>query len=137
MLMSTATAAQASNDESITDELGTHASSEVNMPSGVPRSGICGNSNEYGGGFQTNLGANWSDLAARSGLCRAGQANGSWGIGSLFYVSRETNGEFICRSRLDQMGTDVWFKTDKDYSWSGGTSDGRWQYGTNGTCRLY
>lgn len=135
MLAGTATAAHASNDPNdamVTDSLGTHASDEADMPpeSSFARSqGSCGSWSEYGGGFHTSLGGRWTELAARSGPCRAGGANGSWGTGSRFYISRETNGEFICRSRAQGIGSNVWFKTDKGFSWSGGTNATRWQQG--------
>lgn len=137
-LVGTATAAQASDDEMVTDRLGTHSSSAVDMPpdsSGTNQlyaASSCGTWSEYGGGFNTSLGGGWELLAVRSGPCRAGEATGDgWGTGSRFHVSRETNGEFICRSRLQGIGTAVWFKTDRGFSWSGGTSDARWKSGCN------
>lgn len=137
-LVGTATAAHASSDGVVTDSLGTHDSGAVDMPpdsSGTTRRSAvssCGTWSEYGGGFNTSLGGGWRELAVRSGPCRAAGANGDgWGTGSRFHVSRETDGEFICRSRLQGIGTAVWFKTDRGFSWSGGTSDPRWKHGCN------
>lgn len=87
----------------------------------------CGGFTRYGGGFSTSLGSGWSYLAARKGPCRAADSNGGWGTGSRFYVEREAHGEFICRGRRTYgYGSDVWFRTSKGWSWSGGTSDARW-----------
>lgn len=134
-LAGTATAAQASDDdEMVTDRLGTHKSSEVDSPDVNLRSGqaSCGTFGEYGGGFNTSLGGGWELLAARSAPCRASESSGDgWGTGSRFLVSREADGEFICRSRRQQIGTAVWFKTEKGFSWSGGTSNARWKMGCN------
>lgn len=135
-LTGTATAAQPGpdDDEMVTDRLGTHKSSEVDSPDVNLRSGqaSCGTFGEYGGGFNTSLGGGWQLLATRSAPCRASESSGDgWGTGSRFFVSREANGEFICRSRLQGVGTAVWFKTEKGFSWSGGTSDARWKHGCN------
>lgn len=113
----------------VTDQLGTHAPDVVDAPAADASNGECGTWSDYGGGFDTSLGGGWSYLAARSGPCRAAPSNGGWGTGSRFHVERETNGEFICRSRVQQIGSRVWFKTDKGYSWSGGTDDARWTAG--------
>lgn len=121
-------------DGSVTDNLGKHAPGAVDMPADPAirtDANACGNFGQYGGDFDTSLGGGWSFLAARSGPCRAASGNDGWGTGSRFHVSKEANGEFICRSRTQGIGSDVWFKTSKGWSWSGGTSDARWHAGCN------
>lgn len=111
----------------VTDTLGTHEQGQADAPSGVSIDSCHGST--FGGGFRTSLDNHWTSLAARSDACTGAKAKGSWGEGQMFYVSSETHGQFICRGSMTYgYGTDVWFKTSKGWSWSGGTQDARWNY---------
>jgi hypothetical protein len=87
----------------------------------------CVGSGSFGGGFQTSLLAGWTQLVARSGPCTGAGSTGSWAVGEIIPVDRETYGQFICRGKLTYgYGSDVWFSTPRGWSWSGGTADARW-----------
>ena len=108
-----------------TDPLGTHDGPPLVERS--LRASNCPPGPQFGGGFRTNLDGHWTSLAARDEPCTGAAANGAWGVGDVFQVSRETHGQFICRGRRTYgYGTDVWFKTSNGWSWSGGTVDARW-----------
>jgi hypothetical protein len=116
----------------VTDQLGTHAPGVVDAtllahPSSADSA--CAPYQTYGGGFSTGLDGNWSYLAARSEPCRAASSTDGWGTGSTWEVTAETHGEFICASRAQRIGTDVWFDSSKGWSWSGGTSNVSWNSG--------
>jgi hypothetical protein len=110
-----------------TDPLGTHDGPPL-VSEHTAQSGNCPPGPQFGGGFRTNLLSGWTSLAARDEPCTGAGANGAWGVGDVFQVSSETHGQFICRGRRTYgYGTDVWFKTSKGWSWSGGTVDARWR----------
>lgn len=115
-----------------TDQLGTHTGPSLTSPKvhakGEPtarRLAGCGGT-LYGGGFTTQLASTWTLLAARSAACTSATQTGSYGSGIRFTVSRETNGQGICRGRTYGYGSSIWFKTARGYVWSGGTTNPRW-----------
>jgi hypothetical protein len=125
LLVSALTLGSASVASATTDPLGTHDGPPLVERS--LRASNCAPGPQFGGGFRTNLESHWTSLAARDEPCTGAGANGAWGVGDVFSVSRETHGQFICRgSRTFGYGTDVWFKTSKGWSWSGGTVEARW-----------
>ena len=128
LVVSVAALGSAGAANAATDALGTHTGPDLIGETAQVSSADCAVGAQFGGGFNTNLGSGWTSLAARNGPCTAAGANGAWGEGALFHVSRETHGGFICRGKITyNYGTDVWFKTSKGWSWSGGTADARWR----------
>lgn len=108
----------------ITDALGTHLSGladagELTALASCP-------AHAYGGGFDTSMGAGWTQLAVRTGPCRAANAVGDHYTGDLWHVRRESTGEFICYGRSYGYGSTIWYQDSKGWSWSGGTSDPQW-----------
>lgn len=126
-----ATAFAAGSGGAVTDALGTHSAAVVDMAAGevFAADGPCGSPSGYGGGFTTSLGNGFTYLVARSGPCRAGTGDGGYDTGERITVDREVDGEFICRSRLENRGSRVWFQTERGYVWSGGTQQARWKSG--------
>lgn len=116
----------------VTDRLGIHTGSALTAPKApakreptARRLAGCGGS-LYGGGFSTQLASTWTLLAARSAACTSASQTGSYGSGIRFNVSRETNGQAICRGQTYGYGSSIWFKTARGYVWSGGTTNPRW-----------
>jgi hypothetical protein len=110
----------------VSDALGTHRRrlAEVSAP-GEALLATCPAA-PYGGGFTTSMGAGWSQLVSRSGPCRAATSVGVHTTGQVWTVTRETSGEFICKGRSFGYGSTIWYSDGRGWSWSGGTSDPRW-----------
>jgi hypothetical protein len=78
----------------------------------------------------TTLDSSWSYLAARQAPCRNQTDNGGWRSGDVFEAHATGRGEYICRGQLTYgVGSDIWYKTDRGWSWSGGTINAVWYAG--------
>ncbi len=92
----------------------------------------CTNPNWYTAGYYMTLGPGWSTLVARSGPCTSQTQTGYWSMNQTFLATGVTGeGTFICRGGSYGYGSSAWYKTNRGWVWSGGTSRPIWDQSRN------